>query len=340
MKLKGLTKLALSGVALAAVAATLGTSTYAWYVSNSTATVSGITGSSASVNSGNILVSQLTTENDVLKETGGWTNILNSVTLKSTPALNPVTQDGNSFTPKISDSTADGYIAPTGWHDISKTPVAANVAYGYYAFGLQSSAKAAADLKFGIENSTTQANFKFQTAYNLEGLNAATTGIALNDQFTSDFINALKLEVFVTELTASSTIATAQASGKVGAYNANSCYNTSLAAPYAGITTANTGDGTKIVTGGDAHAYYKKLSNENVTGTTIDGGESSAVTLNDLSSGKVEISLPFGTNSEVKKYVVLVRYWLEGTDTDCFDSCINQSFALNFELEAKTPTGA
>ncbi len=58
MKLKGLTKLALSGVALAAVAATLGTSTYAWYVTNAKATVDGVQGASKAIGAGSIFVAQ------------------------------------------------------------------------------------------------------------------------------------------------------------------------------------------------------------------------------------------------------------------------------------------
>ncbi len=58
MKLKGLTKLALSGAALAAVAATLGTSTYAWYVTNAKAKVDGINGQAKSIGSGTILVAE------------------------------------------------------------------------------------------------------------------------------------------------------------------------------------------------------------------------------------------------------------------------------------------
>lgn len=58
MKFKGLTKIALAGAAVAVTAGTLATSTYAWYVTNSKASVDGITGATASVAGGNILVAQ------------------------------------------------------------------------------------------------------------------------------------------------------------------------------------------------------------------------------------------------------------------------------------------
>ena len=48
MKKSRITKLALSGAAVAALAATFSTSTYAWYVSNKTANVTAVAGSTAS----------------------------------------------------------------------------------------------------------------------------------------------------------------------------------------------------------------------------------------------------------------------------------------------------
>jgi len=70
MKLRGLTKLALSGVALAAVAATLGTSTYAWYVSNTTATVSGAQGSTAGAET----TGSLYAASESMHASGQWSN--------------------------------------------------------------------------------------------------------------------------------------------------------------------------------------------------------------------------------------------------------------------------
>jgi hypothetical protein len=58
MKLKGLTKLVLAGTALAATAATLTTSTYAWYVVNTTVKAEGLSGATAGTNiGGSVLIS-------------------------------------------------------------------------------------------------------------------------------------------------------------------------------------------------------------------------------------------------------------------------------------------
>jgi hypothetical protein len=70
MKLKSLRKLALSGVALAAAATTLGTSTFAWYITNSTATASGVEGTVQAGAGGNVLLAQNATGSSAVSETG------------------------------------------------------------------------------------------------------------------------------------------------------------------------------------------------------------------------------------------------------------------------------
>lgn len=63
MKLKGLTKLVLAGTALAATAATLTTSTYAWYVVNTTVKAEGLSGATAGTNiGGSVLISYADTD--------------------------------------------------------------------------------------------------------------------------------------------------------------------------------------------------------------------------------------------------------------------------------------
>jgi len=58
MKIKRFTKLALAGVGLAATAATLTTSTYAWYVTNSEVTATGVSGQVASAGAGSLYISK------------------------------------------------------------------------------------------------------------------------------------------------------------------------------------------------------------------------------------------------------------------------------------------
>lgn len=327
MKLKGLTKLALSGVALAAVAATLGTSTYAWYVSNSVATVAGMSGATAGTESGNVMVCQLTAaaETGILSRTGNWGNKLTEVTLQNTPNLNPVSKDVTGFTPETSG---------TGWHDKDLNPVQNpdTTAYGYYAFGLWSTDATSIDVQFGVANTTS--TFKYQTAY----ANVGTGGLGVNDTFTVDALNALRVELFQYEFKDSNaetaTLATAMASTAIGQYcPADTFYKTDLSAKYAGPTTTPSGN---VLTKGDnvdAHKYFKEIMNEDPKGGT------SEATATALTSGKQNLTIgqtTTGTGTDAvttnNKYIIVLRYWLEGTDKECFDSCIGQTFAFNLEF--------
>jgi len=312
MKVKGLTKLALSGVALAAVAATLGTSTYAWYVSNSTAEIAGVSGQTQSATSGNLLLNTLKEEEGVISETGSWGNKFNftQLTVKNNPALNPTTKDGNNFTPKANTGAA------TGWHDKSNTPMTTATAYGYVMFGVWSTEKVKANMTFGIANNTS--SFTAQTAYTAEGL---PSGVTVNSTWTQDFVHALKFEVLIAPLAGAKVndiLAT-----KSTVYNAESAKAADLNSDYASPASTKSG--------GNAHDYYKAISDEYVTTNVIDGGESA--TSSAFPGTGVALSLAKNEGAAVK-YVVAIRYWLEGTDTDCFDSCAAQTFNLNLKLEA------
>ena len=103
MKKSRIAKLALMGASITALAATLTTSTYAWYVSNKTAKVNESTGSSAEAGAdGSITVSA----------TGDYGTFFNEITLGNftTAKLLPVvTSDGKTFMSlKESDTDSDG----------------------------------------------------------------------------------------------------------------------------------------------------------------------------------------------------------------------------------------
>ena len=97
MKLKGLTKLVLAGTALAATAATLTTSTYAWYVTNNKVEATGVSGATA----GSTVAGSLLIASDVNNLPGEYTT---SIALDTSAAsgLNPQTMapkdaDGNQY---------------------------------------------------------------------------------------------------------------------------------------------------------------------------------------------------------------------------------------------------
>lgn len=315
MKKSRIAKLALMGSSMAALAATLGTSTYAWYVANNTATVSGMTAATAGTEaSGNLLVANLTAaaNQGAITVSGNWGNSLSSVSLSSTPNLNPVTKD----------TTGQGGIAPstgaTGWHDAANAPVLEANAYGYYAFGIWSTDKTSVAINLAVTNNTE--TFKSQTLYSATG---APTSVSINDRFYKDAVEALRMEIIKVEFPASGDVTLSTVLGTTplqtwAVDDFNQADHTHAYAADAGAAA-----------GGNANSYYQAIM-----GTAPAGGATEA-TYSALTSGTYTLTV-----SKDVRTILLFRYWLEGTDTDCFDSCIGQSFLFDFEFEATSGSGS
>lgn len=318
MKLKGLTKLALSGVALAAVAATLGTSTYAWYVSNSTATVAGLDGATAESNSGNLLLAQLANSSGTINETGNWGNKLTEVSLKTENSLNPTSKDAQGLTPveKTDAQTGKKTNTPTGWHDRDLN--AMSNAYNYYAFGIMSTEMTKINMTFGIENNTAANAYNPQTCYS----SAGTGSIGVNNDFYVDLVSALRVEVLQVELPENGIALTSidTDTNTQGVFNTTNFKNIAQTGAYNGVKNA---PGTTALTGGNAHEYYAAVAGEDpaagvteIAGTTLTGGTK-------------QLTVTANT-----KYVLMFRVWIEGTDTDCFDSIGGQTYQIGLSFEA------
>lgn len=178
-------KLLLSGVALAACAATLSTTTYAWYVTNSEATATGVTGTTASaVSDGNILVAK----NDTTDPTkaGAFSQSINfagdNANLK-TPALNPVSKDTEAIKPTT---------GATGWHKVDKSPAVAADSYIAFDIWVLSTKEATVTVEITTANTTKADALEGlkQTCYN-------ATGAPVNqgETFVVDAVEALRMEV-------------------------------------------------------------------------------------------------------------------------------------------------
>jgi hypothetical protein len=146
MKLKGLSKIAIAGAALAATAATLGTSTYAWYVSNVEATATGVVAQMQDSTGGSVYISKNGTKfyssvtfTDDDFNTGEAPNNVND-------DLFPITtSDGLAFTDDDGETVtgkklvvsmwlkADSAITVTPRLGVTNNSTAANVAQTLYA---------------------------------------------------------------------------------------------------------------------------------------------------------------------------------------------------------------
>ncbi len=313
MKIKSLTKLAMSGVALAAVAATLGTSTYAWYVTNSTASATNIQASTKKSDGSNLLVSLdgsnfsskvvFTSDNyDVRNYTG------------SDALLTPVTTAGSTFTgdfitydDKLATSTSSSYVRFHLWVKASE-----NIS--------------TVTTTLTAENTTE--SLPTQKAYYKAGSSAITAG----QTFTVDAMQALRTAIVTTtesgtSVTATSDVTVSSANSKV--YDtlaiAKNADNTSAYSPLGTVKAVEdsevnyvdaSGASQKVTLTG-AHAYYTAVMAQR-PGKTADSVSVVSDKIADMAlTADVAVRLDF-------------FIWLEGSDTFCFDACGGQQF--NFGL--------
>ena len=309
MKLKGLTKLALSGVALAAVAATLGTSTYAWYVTNATATASGVQGAANAGGAGNVLVAQASTATTSVNGHGAFKQNITmdssnfgldgSTTAASTTAgLNPATPGTAALaTDAAKDTYANAITASTQitsakWLDKDGAEQGAGN-YIKFDIWLLSTSKTTVNMSYTISNTTAAGNVKKQLAYANTGL---PTGVSQGDAFAVDIVDALKMAVVPTGASLATTVST-------GLFDV------------AGSASDKSATYGSFVTGGSANDYLEAVLGEKVITAGVTGVSQSVIPLTVVANEEAKLTF----------YV-----WLEGTDLQCFDSCGNQTFTIDF----------
>ncbi len=320
MKLRGLTKLALSGVALAAVAATLGTSTYAWYVSNTTASVTGAQGSTAGADTQGSLYAASPT----MHQNNRWSNniALGASDYTAANALVPVTKVTSAATSAFSATQASTWSAPTGeFADKSGADVSkANGAYLEFDFYLIS--RGQEDKMVGVTPTLTISNATSvftttQKAYT--GSYLPGQSLATGSTFKVDAVHALRVEITNSAAATASTATTTTSITTV--HSADSDFET-YNSPSSFTPTTSTSD---------ANNYYASL----VNGVNLYG--CSERTENEVKSLHGSTALPsnpwgvFYIKNEVETHLTF-KVWLEGTDKDCWDSCVGQQFKFDFSF--------
>lgn len=337
MKFKGLSKIAIAGAALAATAATLGTSTYAWYVSNDKVAMDGVTGATAGEEVGaNLVISGNKIATGNADSPASWGP---KVTLgKATDGTEYATVGTSSkflavpLDPQSMDTTA----STETWMDDEGTDITTAAKFIEFKVWIKNSKAALIEPRFGVANTTDSAALKTQTAYNPNGL---PTNVNSGDSFTVDAINALRMEI------TKESVADYSAQGLELTYTgatvtkeifkvAETAYKTNLEDKYATDTTV-------FKTGGDANEYYKNMKGVAAYNTTGYGVTDGAGTSKDAAeNGKVyaDEKAEWGSfNVKADEAVKLTfRIWLEGADKDCWDSCIGQTFAFNLKFAVVT----
>jgi hypothetical protein len=173
---KNLTKLALSGAALAAVAATLGTSTYAWYTTNPTVNANNIVGASSDSGASSIFIS---------KDNTNWSQTVKfDGTEFTADKLVPVqsTTTAGSFVDMKNGAAGDtDYVTVTLYFKTSKT--SANVPLYVKSITLTNSTAtlpATDNLLAGDDTTITTGNYGVAYTYGT---------------YTVDFTRALAMEI-------------------------------------------------------------------------------------------------------------------------------------------------
>jgi hypothetical protein len=345
MKLKGLTKLALSGVALAAVAATLGTSTYAWYISNTTATVTGAEGSTAGADTSGSLYAA----SPSMYKAGKWSN---TVTLSAgsaaeissgdkdyeTPvALQPVTLASSARNNAY--NTAMGYTGDNAAKAVKeadgtfvdkegKAVTKANGSYFDFSFYLiqRGDNPRKVNPKLTITNKTT-GTLKTQTVYAANG-NLPGSGLKLKDTFTVDAVHALRVEI-TNSKAYSATKTTGSGTSAVTTVDADTAIAKTVYDADRDFEKYTTKAG--MVSGGEANLYYNDIVNGvNLYGCTQTSGAGLSTSVANGASANKWASFWLAPEEET---LLTFRVWLEGTDAQNFDSCVGQAFDFQFEFE-------
>ncbi len=304
-------KLFLSIAALAVCAATLVSTTFAWYVSNDTAEVNSMSGAILSGGAeGNILVAK-----DVEGSAGNFTQTLTFE--ESSTELDPITR---AKAAKETEYAIGDWMNADGTKEAEKASPDKVITY---TFWILSTIATDITIEAKLENTTTE--WQKQTVFNTTGLpgtvgddtskgELATAPTKNGDQFTADAVKALYCTIHF-DKEEGDNVEVEDVEGLL----------TGLMPTYK--SPQNT------VSGGDANQYYKAIIGTPAFGTT--GFDNP---LNPQSTGASDTLSPVSWSSmELTAGVarkITISIWLEGTSAECWDSCKGQKFSLALTFNA------
>ena len=334
MKKSRIAKFALLGASTAALAATLTTSTYAWYVSNKTATVEKMDGQTAAgAADGSILLSwdnksDGTTYYKELKWTDG--NIpQNVVTTKDN-----VTTFAQQLSPLYYVSSNGSFTSMASYAKTEDTALANGKTYFTESNGVftQVASPDVEDIATYYEekNQAQQSNTGFvrfsMYIKSTKEDTVVTLLPTLKSKLTANIANGIKQIAYVN----TGSITQGQ-SFLVDAFDAmyyslhvndGSTDYTGLGTQFAVCEAPTTGKAASSIGASKpaaAHTYY-----EAVTGETIDKTYKTETTTSSLTT------LTVGTTPIKLTWTV----WLSGNDVDCYNSCAGQPFEFDVKYNA------
>ena len=303
MKLKG--KLIMSAAALAACAATLTSTTYAWYTTNTEVTASGLTAGSASSGDSSILISKTGENNTWMQNITDLTAktqatlvplMLDSTDGKLYPVSNTVNTEGQ-ITLSTTAATKSSFVEFDLWFKTSATDN--NVPIYLKSMTIANTASSIDDLP-AFEN--------LNNGKDEAGINKTATS------YKKDIVDALAFTI----QTNSDSETTYGKNSPFTLLDGKSAYK-----PIGGWMTSLGTEGEAT----NAHTYYNKLDSNKQLAESI-STDNSAV----IDSDKMICVLK---NDGTKAHVTF-RFYLNGSDVDCFDACKGQNFKLSLSFTSSS----
>jgi hypothetical protein len=331
MKKSRIAKLALLGASTAALAATLTTSTYAWYVSNKQANVTAVTGSTATAAADGSILLSINGDYGTFNKT---ITLGNFVPGNQGYGLNPIKSTAATSGFQFLDGTSASVGSVGGAQGTSNWTDAADVYH--YTFYIVSPFADVTTVTpaITITNTTTNVPYQVNMSNDSTWNNAH---VAQNAHFTSNALNALTILGTRTPHGAAYKYGEAGYNGTAEeagftAGTTTSVYGQALSTD--GETTANTvGTYFKTVNNTDwtaisgntyltsgAHDYYNLFAD-----TALTSAETTQATLTAFTT----FSLTAGVPVRLDYYL-----YLDGADEACFNSCAGQGISVAFEFKA------
>lgn len=310
MKKSRIAKLALMGASVTALAATLTTSTYAWYVSNKTAKVNEVTGSTAEgASDGSISLSTDGVASHYYKSIS-LTAAANYNGVSSSVKLEPVsTTNGTTFVIPTYNTQQSQYTTADGSGSVY-----------YFMFYIKAAKGCTVTPNVKITNTTTVV--PTQVNYSAAG---NVGGVADGLTFTVDAINALHMSLVKTPGTAYSSTQTT--------YSAGTADTTQIQKVVGGNYVTNVLsediDAYANKATGGAAAYYNEIMGVQPYTSAV-----AYSTSGQGATGEAFNTISLAANTPVK---LEYRIWLDGGDAQCFNACASQNFKFDFTY---TITGA
>jgi len=359
MKKSRITKLALSGAAVAALAATFSTSTYAWYVSNKTANVEAVAGSTASSGAGSSIS---------LSATGQLNDYHKTISLADKEnGLYPVVRTGatigNAGTTtavyKVLDETQDADTETTNVYDVDASTTVTTEGSYYYEYRFYIKADTACTVRPTITVTNTTGTLPTQINYSggYQKVTGDTAPTWATNTYYSQSSGVYTLTAsqptdwednYANYYTASANKVTGVNPGadfcvdalkatymSLGVLKGTSYANTTSFSPAANATASEYSDEVKAITNymkvnaGTAPSGIAQATGgaqayyEDLTGYKL---TSAAKTTYDASNSFADLSLDANT-----PYLLVYHLWLDGADDQCFNACAGQTFSVAFD---------